>query len=206
MLRLVAGLFSLAVVAGCASSTDRYTRQEVGRVMDTSRGTVVAARPVGIEGERTGIGAAAGGIAAGTAGYATIGKGSGSVLAGVLAGLAGVVLGGLIEEAVTSREGVEYTIAMDDGRTVTLVQEAESKTAPIAAGTPVMVQWGGEQARVFPLAETGLVPASDEWVNPDTLLPTDGTAGQPTAPGEAIPPRPGLFGADPERTGSRPTF
>jgi outer membrane lipoprotein SlyB len=184
-----------ALVSACASSDlDTYSKQDVGRSMEMTRGTVVASRPVHIRGESSGLGAAAGGITAGTIGYSTIGSNSGSVIAGVLLGIAGAVVGSLIEEAVTSETGTEYTIQMNDGRTVTIVQNESDDDDVIAAGTPVLVQWAGEYSRVIP-EHASLSP---------TVGPSPPPAGMATSPGSEPPP-PGTGGSTPPSpSGSAP--
>lgn len=168
----------LLVVAGCATSTrDTYMEQDVGRVMETTRGTVVAARDVSIRGESSGLGPTIGGASGGIVAASTIGSGDGSVVAGVLGGLVGIAVGYMAEDAIRGRDGTEYTIETEDGRIVTLVQNREDQTIP--AGTPVMVQWGTEYSRVVPLQGAAApaaygpgassAPAGGEWINPDTV-------------------------------------
>ncbi|MBK8210812.1 MAG: hypothetical protein IPK78_13440 [Rhodospirillales bacterium] len=51
--------------------------------------------------------------------------------------------GYLAQNATSGGEGIEYIVHMDDGRTVTLVQNRASGEMPISNGTPVLVQLGG---------------------------------------------------------------
>lgn len=143
----------LAVSACATSSSDTYMPQDVGKVMETTRGTVVAAREVSIRGESTGLGPVIGGASTGIIAGTTIGAGDGSVIAGVIGGLLGMAMGYMAEEALRSGDGIEYVIETEDGRTVTIVQNDEDQA--IAAGTPVMVQWGSEYSRVVPLQYGG---------------------------------------------------
>lgn len=189
----LAGALAIAL-GGCASnSADTYSSSEVGRVIETASGTVISSREVNISGSRSGMGAAAGGATGAVVG-ATSFSGGGGAVAGVLMGIAGAVIGGLAEEMLTSRSGVEYTIETNDGRVVSVVQNAGDDEAPLPAGTPVRVQWGTDYARVTPdvtaapagrpapppAAETGGgapaetgggIPAepADDWVNPDEV-------------------------------------
>ena len=197
MRRLLAAGVVVLTLAGCASSMDTYSRQDVGRVIETTPGTVVSSRPVNITGKRSGLGAAAGGATGGVIGATSFG-GSGGAVAGVLLGIAGAVAGTLAEEAITSDEGYEYTIQTDDGRVVTVVQRAEGETPPIGAGTPVRVQWGADYARVIPIAGTtpppaGTAPGEDDWINPDDLEPgAPATTGVSPPPGAVVRPADGL--------------
>lgn len=199
----------LLLLGGCASSSyNIYSRDDVGRVIETTSGTVVSARPVNIKGERTGLGVAAGGATGAVIGTTAF-SGSGGTIAGVLMGLAGAVAGALAEEMLTSGSGVEYTIQTDDGRVVTVVQNDGGSEEPIVSGTPVLVQWGADYARVIPenvTPPTGMTggpdgpdatgapgmggapmeaPArsTDDWVNPD-LAPSPGQVSG-TSPADA---------------------
>jgi outer membrane lipoprotein SlyB len=139
-----------ALLSGCVSSNDSgtYSRSQVGQVNQVDTGMIVSVRQVKIEGTRSGVGTGAGAIA-GAAGGSQIGGGTASNVAG---GVAGAVIGGLIgaaiEEGATRSTGFEYTIRLDDGRTITIVQ---GKDVVIAPGTRVQVLYG-ERARVIPIA------------------------------------------------------
>jgi outer membrane lipoprotein SlyB len=146
---LSAGLIALsAALSGCATSTagDTYSRDQVGSVNQVEMGTVLGVRQVKIEGTKSGIGTTAGVIAGGAAG-SQIGGGTAS---NIIGGVAGAVVGGLIgaaaEEGLTRDTGYEYSIKLDDGRTVTIVQAGDAAIAP---GTRVQVIFG-ERARVVP--------------------------------------------------------
>lgn len=185
MIRPIAAAAIVAVtLTGCSTpSATTYTRQDVGRIMESTRGTVVDSRTVEIAGESSGFGAAATGIAAGVAGASTIGSGSGSVVAGALLGLMGAVVGALAEEALTSRTGVEYTVETEDGRVMTVIQNPESGE-PLPAGTPVRVQFGGQFTRVI-ADERGSAPAgvpAPSAAPPATMTETPGTPGGSDTP------------------------
>jgi hypothetical protein len=94
----------------------------------------------------------------------------------VLGGLVGAGIGYLSQQQLNNREGIEYVLEMDDGRTVTLVQNRADDEVPLADGTPVLVQVSGQYTRVIadPRAER---MAGADWVDPDT-------AGQPGAAGK----------------------
>jgi hypothetical protein len=113
----------------------------------------------------------------------TIGSGSGSTLAAVLGGLLGAGAGYLAEQRLKSREGIEYVLQMDDGRTITLIQNREAKEQPLPDGTPVLVQIGSRYSRVLERPEIDGGGAAGDWVNPDA-----GAAGEPTPDRATIPP------------------
>jgi hypothetical protein len=69
---------------------------------------------------------------------------------------------------------------MDDGRTVTIVQNVEDAEQPLANGTPVLVQYSGKYTRVLPAPpRTTRKSGGGGWVDPDTI---GAVGGIPTAP------------------------
>jgi len=128
---------------------NRYGYQEVGTTQVVEFGTVVAIREVDITGKNTGLGAAAGAAGGGIAGSA-IGQGTGNagaILGGVLVG---AVAGALAEQAMADRTGLEYTIVLENGKTVTVVQEHKKEDRVFKPGERVMVQASGLYQRVLP--------------------------------------------------------
>lgn len=193
---LKASAGALAIVAlltACSTpSASRYDSGDVGRTIETTPGAVISSRVVEISGDSRNVGPLAGGAAGAAAtGLAYGGRGSG--FAAILGGLIGAGAGYLIESSARSREGIEYIVRMNDGRTVTLVQNRQNEEMPISDGTPVLVQISGSYTRVIPDptadragpvagAATGATSASGGsggWVDPDTVR---------AAPGMAVPP------------------
>jgi hypothetical protein len=82
---------------------------------------------------------------------------------------------------------------MDDGRTVTLVQNRSTDEAPLPDGTPVLVQVSGQYTRVIADPRAERVGGAD-WVNPDTVpdkkTPSIGASplGESGAPAPATAP------------------
>ncbi len=115
-------------IVGCANnySGDSYEGRSVGEVSRTDSGTIVSIRKVKInpEGEIPGMGALLGG-AAGAAAGSLFGKGHGKLLG---AGI-GAVAGGVAGHAIQNRpqDGYEYTIRLDSGATVSVVQGTSPK-------------------------------------------------------------------------------
>jgi outer membrane lipoprotein SlyB len=174
MQRLAAIALMLALVACTTSSGSTYSSQDIGVPIETSSATVVSSRVVDIKGEPGLVGAGAGGLAGATTAGVTIGSGSGSTLAAVLGGLLGAGAGYLAEQRLKSREGIEYVLQMDDGRTITLVQNRDPEELPLPDGTPVLVQIGSRYSRVLEQPEIDGGGAAGDWVDPDT-----GGAGAP---------------------------
>ena len=184
MQRLAAIGLVLALVACTTSTSSTYSSQDIGVPIETSSATVVSSRVVGIKGEPGLVGPAAGGLAGATTAGVTIGSGSGSTLAAVLGGLLGAGAGYLAEQRLKSREGIEYVLQMDDGRTITLIQNREAEEQPLPDGTPVLVQIGSRYSRVLERPEIDGGGAAGDWVDPDA-----GGAGEPESdPTTPLPP------------------
>jgi outer membrane lipoprotein SlyB len=201
--RAISAIAVAALLAGCAAPTSqRYDSGDVGRPIETTQGAVVSSRVVEISGDTRNVGPIAGGATGAAAtGLAYGGRGSG--WAAILGGLVGAGAGYLIESRARSREGIEYIVRMNDGRTVTLVQNRQKEEQPIADGTPVLVQISGRYTRVIPDPTvdraTAGTPAAGAgggtgagsgggWVDPDTVSAAPGRSAPPPP---AAPPRPG---------------
>ena len=161
--------FSLAaalLLVGCGHpSGSTYEAGDVGRAIETAQGSVVSSRVVKISGQPNAVGPVAGG-ALGAAGSALAFQGSG--LVAVIGGVLGAGVGYLTQQQLNNREGIEYVLQMDDGRTVTLVQNREDEEQPLADGTPVLVQVSGQYTRVIADPRAERMGGAD-WVDPDTL-------------------------------------
>jgi outer membrane lipoprotein SlyB len=107
-----------------APSPDVYQRTETGRAFGVSYGTVTMVRSVPIAGRQTVVGRLGGAYVGGALGSA-VGDGLGQAVATSAGAVAGAVAGEAIEEKVTRAEGLEITVEMDNGRLITMVQEAE---------------------------------------------------------------------------------
>ena len=147
-------------LAGCARSLhpDEYARYETGAVSYSENGTVVSTRNVKIAGTRTGIGTGVGAIAGGVGGSHIGDGGLGSFFGALGFALLGGLVGTAAEEAATQQSGIEYTIAGDDGRTITVVQAQGG--AVIVPGQRVTIIHGPERARVVPETQAGLYPSA----------------------------------------------
>jgi len=146
-LRLAIVSLALLFLAGCVSSMSgsAYSRGEARQAMDVQYGTVQSVRNVMIEGTKTPIGAGAGAIAGGILGSG-IGGGRGRSLATVGGAVAGGLAGAAIEEGVTRQQGLEITVRLDNGRTISVVQAADQMFSP---GERVQVSTGRDgSARV----------------------------------------------------------
>lgn len=143
----------IAAIAGCMPSKQTgttYSRDEVRAVQNVKLGRVVDVTVVQIEGTRSGAGEVVGGALGGVAGKST-GSGSKGDLAAIAAGVAGAVIGSKIEEASTKAEGREYTIRLDDGEVISVVQALDKKAEAIVAGDSVKLLSQGGTFRVTKL-------------------------------------------------------
>jgi outer membrane lipoprotein SlyB len=155
---------STVALSGCVqTSPNVYEPSAIGQVAYAEMGVVTSARPVEVAGRPggTGIGAVVGAIAGGVAG-AQIGPSSyshrghrhrytsaGSALGSVGGALLGGLLGAALEQEVTRQMATEYTVQLDDGQMITIVQGAQ----PIAAGQRVFLQTPQRgRARIVPAA------------------------------------------------------
>lgn len=137
-------------VSGCASSRggDVYSRDQARAAQTVTWGTVQAVRAVRIEGTRSHVGTASGAAVGGLAG-SSVGGGTGRAIATVGGAVLGGMAGAAAEEGITRTSGVEVTVAMDNGNTIAVVQEATANDS-FAVGQRVRVLAGGGVTRVAP--------------------------------------------------------
>ena len=181
-------------LAACGSPTkDVYNVSEVGQIQEVLEGRIVESRFIDIDAQDSGRGMAAGGLVGGLGSLVAVGGGFG--LAAFLIGSAvGAVVGYVAEDVATDRDGVEYILALDDGRTVTIVQNRGDEDEPLPPGTEIFLQFGSNYTRVIERPQNMPVPWNDPdaWVNPDDLPPNldrnDSTEGPPSP--QTAPPEP----------------
>ena len=137
-------------LTGCAPGLqgDTYSRSEARQVQEVAFGTILSTNPVVIEGRQTDVGQLPGAIIGGVAG-SSVGEGKGQEIFTILGAVGGAVVGSMIEEQATRAQGLELTIKMDSGKTLSIVQEVDSVNAFIA-GQRVRVLTQGALARVSP--------------------------------------------------------
>lgn len=119
------------------------------------RGIVLAAQPVDMADENLGVGGVVGAVGGGVAG-GQIGRASGQVAAVVVGAVAGEIAGTAAESALQDKSGLQYTLRLDDGRVVTIVQHRDRQDPVLASGQRVMVSTSGRKQRV--VAEDGGSP------------------------------------------------
>lgn len=137
--------------SGCARevSPNVVTAASAGEINDAFFGTVQAVRPVTIqEGDRlqdNRTGAVIGALAGGAVG-SIFGGGWGRVVASGAGAVVGGAAGAAAERGLSRQQGLEYTIRLDNGRMISVVQGPEPA---FAAGQRVIVQTSAQgRARV----------------------------------------------------------
>ena len=137
---------SVAVLSGCPSSMSggAYSREQARQVQEVQMGVVESVRHVKIEGTKSPVGTGAGAVVGGIAG-SNIGSGKGSTVGTILGAVAGGVAGSMIEEGVMSKDGLEITVKLDNGRMIAVTQEADEQ---FRVGERVRVLSGGGATRV----------------------------------------------------------
>ncbi|MFM9889865.1 MAG: glycine zipper 2TM domain-containing protein [Rickettsiales bacterium] len=142
---------SVLALAACEKKRDQntYFASEVGVSHVAEFGTVRKRRDVTIEGKNSGNGTLLGaGTGAGAGSY--IGQSDGNVWATAGTAIAGAVAGRYIEDALTERDGIEYTLQMQSGAIKTIVQEKDEDVPEFNVGQHIMLTQcdaGNEQVK-----------------------------------------------------------
>ncbi|MDB2384436.1 glycine zipper 2TM domain-containing protein [Endozoicomonas sp.] len=153
MIKKIAVVLLLPLVvlslSGCMSDLtgETYSRQEARHTQIVKFGTVAEVRLVKLEGTQSGVGTIAGGAVGGIAAGSNIGSGSGSTVAAIAGAVAGGVLGSMAEEKLTTKQGVELTIKLENGSYISVVQQVDPN-APLTQGDRVKVLSQGDASRV----------------------------------------------------------
>ena len=118
--------FSL-MFTGCGTTQSGrvYNQGQAQRSMSVYYGTIIELRQVTIQGSNSGAGTVIGGVAGGVIG-STIGSGRGRTLASVGGALVGALAGSAVEKESRTKAAVEFTIELDSGRLMAVVQEDSS--------------------------------------------------------------------------------
>ena len=115
----------ICLFTSCANPSlkpDTYDRDSVQKVSNVAYGEVVSLKRVTIEGG-TKSGTIVGGLVGAAAGSQVSDSKPESEIGAVIGGAIGATLGGNVSKSIQSVEGIQLTINMDDGRTISVVQE-----------------------------------------------------------------------------------
>lgn len=156
-LRVLLLALPLTALAGCAtdgyygnhgysrSSADYYDRDRQVGAQSVFFGRVTSVRPVDIGRENTpGMGAVIGAVIGGVVGN-QFGHGGGRELATVGGAVAGGFAGNSIQNNADRRMGLEIGVQLEDGHSVSIVQDANDQFYP---GDRVRIVGYGQNARV----------------------------------------------------------
>ena len=136
-------VLALAVLAACSTtSPDVIQKGDAQRMSQVQDGTVLSVRPVVVEGNQSGVGAAAGGVAGGVAG-STVGGHREHAVVGVLGAVAGAVVGNAVERMSTREEAVEVLVQLRNGERRAIVQAKGNETL-VAGDAVILVSTGGK--------------------------------------------------------------
>jgi outer membrane lipoprotein SlyB len=148
---------ALATLAACTTtSPDVISRNDANRMSTLVDGTVLSTRPVTVEGNQSGGGAAAGAVVGGVAG-SSVGGHRDSIVGGVLGAVAGAVIGNAVERSATREDAVEIVVQLRNGERRAIVQaKAGEEFRP---GEPVVIVTTGGKVRVTRAPAVTAVPA-----------------------------------------------
>ena len=138
-----------AVLAGCATpqSGTVYSQSEARTMQTVQKGTITGIQPVTIEGKGNALGAVAGGAVGAAAGH-TMGGGTGKTLTTILGAVGGAIAGSEVQKQAGTQKGLQLTIKLDDGQTVSVVQSANQQ---FYVGQRVRLISSGQHTRVSPI-------------------------------------------------------
>ncbi len=136
MSRSICILGLIATLMGCATERPAL-----------DYGTITQVEPADAPGESTGLGAVGGAAAGGVIG-SRIGGGAGTIVATVAGIIVGAAAGSATEAALQSALGLRYTVRLDDGRVMTIVQHREQDDKVIQPGERAVIRTSGWSQRV----------------------------------------------------------
>jgi outer membrane lipoprotein SlyB len=122
----ILALLALAVLTGCATSGNMYTRHDAAKPWVVQEATVMQVTEATIEGKEEGyIGTIGGGLIGHSLGY-SVGHGAGSSIAGAVGAVAGAIVGQQAERKATQKRAWEILVELEGGaETLAIVQPAD---------------------------------------------------------------------------------
>ena len=111
-------------IAACTSdiSSSHYSTSSVGVAAQTMAGTVVSVRPIMVSSEDNNAGMLAGAALGGVGGSAIGGGSTAHTLGAVGGAIIGGIAGNAAQRGLSSQQGYEYVIKLDNGNMVTVTQ------------------------------------------------------------------------------------
>ncbi|HKQ12169.1 MAG TPA: hypothetical protein VJT80_01965 [Steroidobacteraceae bacterium] len=122
----IVGLLALGLLAGCATSSNMYGRNDSGKPWIVQEATVRQISEATIDGKEDGyIGTVGGGLIGHSLGY-TVGSGAGSAIAGAVGAVAGAIIGSVAEKKATQKRAWEIEVEPEGGSEhLVIVQPAD---------------------------------------------------------------------------------
>lgn len=156
--KYVAVIFSaITLLSACVAPSQRgdvYNSKQSRRMQQVQEGVILSIRPVKLEGTQSGAGSLAGGLLGGVAGGA-IGHGYGQVAGAAAGAVAGALLGNVVEQGITSAEGLEILVKMsENGKTVAITQEGKPGEFSVGQRVVILHDTRRGDARVAPVNTT----------------------------------------------------
>lgn len=138
--KLILLLSTVLLLGACASgkSGDVYTRDQVRQVQTYKVGVIESVRDVRIEGTKSQIGSTAGTLIGGIAGSGAS-QGKTGQVASVIGAVVGGMAGAAAEESYTRENGFEFSITLEDGSHISVVQEKSVNDETFKVGDKVRV-------------------------------------------------------------------
>lgn len=144
-------LFPALLLTGCSSTGPNYSASSVGQVSQVEQGEVINIQQVNVKGSDN-IGAQVGGLAGGLGGALA---GSGNMLTSIAGSIGGSIVGGLAggvtERAITSSKAYQFTIKLNNGNTIAVLQQDDNNIQP---GDKVTIYMSGNNTRIAPSQAT----------------------------------------------------
>lgn len=136
---------TLVLTACSTTSPDVVSRNEAQRLATVVDAVVLSSRPVVVEGQQSGLGAAAGSVAGGVAGSGVGGRREAMVV-GVLGAVIGGVIGNAVERGTTREDAIEILVQLKNGDRRSVVQAKAAEA--FSPGDPVLLINTGGKVRV----------------------------------------------------------
>lgn len=143
-------LAALLVASSCSYNSlrpDVVDRNQAQRMQMVRFGTVESVDKIVIAGDRE-TGALAGAAIGAASGSSISDSDIESGIGAVLGGLVGSAVGSAVGDAATRKDAIELLVALDDGKTVSIIQEASDDL--FERGTRVKVITSAGKTRVLP--------------------------------------------------------
>jgi len=142
-IRLAVGVAAAVLLAGCVEQDPAAIES----------GHVIAAWPVNQAAENTGAGGVAGVIVGTAAGAVIGGRGAAQVVGAIVGAAVGAAAGSGVESASEPTTGIAYTIRLNDGRVITVMEHHADADPVYAVGSSVAVETRGRIQHVVPAGD-----------------------------------------------------